>query len=102
MSYNATKLMGELLAAGISDAVSCNSDGKVHDAAVNEITARAGVQAVLAAHNPAPTRAQRLAAKGMTPLQAAILLVLHKRLTAPAWARALVAAEGDKLAAEEP
>ena len=100
MTYNTDKLGAELMAAGCR-AVGWNSDGRVDYAPEADATDRVKAAAILAAHDPSPTREQRLAARGLTPLQAALLLVVRKGLAAPAWARALVAAGGDKLAAEE-
>ena len=108
MTYNVTKLADELRAVGLSG--DCASDGRVdlgpgrswrpgQPAIGAEEQAAASV---LAAHDPSPTRDQRLSARGLTPLQAAMLVVLRKGTAAPAWAKTLVATEGDKLAAEEP
>jgi len=47
--------------------------------------------AVIAAHDPTPTRAERLAAIGLTDEQAAFRLVQVRGAQAPAWAKALVA-----------
>ncbi|MBU2051295.1 MAG: hypothetical protein KKH61_20300 [Gammaproteobacteria bacterium] len=51
---NSTKLAKELIAAGITAHGNCNSNGVVWDDDNNDISKRADVKAVLAAHDPTP------------------------------------------------
>ena len=97
MSVNLLKLDAELRAA-CPRVVGCSSSGRVDFA--DGSCWRSGdpktcadhetVAAIVAAHDPAPTRAQRLAAKGISEREAALVLVLRKGTLAPDWAKNIV------------
>jgi hypothetical protein len=86
------KLCDELAALGIPSIVT-DDDVQVNDATT---AAQQGqILAVIAAHDPTPTRAQRLREIGLTEREAALLLLLRQAAggpQAPAWSRAVASA----------
>lgn len=92
MSVNLSKLQSELEAAGVP--ATCNELGAIfmQPGATPAQFQKAGE--ILAAHDPAPTPDQslraRLAAKGLDPDTAALLLVVQYGASAPAIAKTRV------------
>lgn len=84
-NYNEKKLAAELNASGIEYMISegiltvLNGDPAI-------------AQSVLSAHDPTPTRAEKLAAMGLNETDEAIRLVQLQGDGAPSWAKDIVAA----------
>lgn len=101
MSVNVTKLDQELKASGVPiDGVSTNSDGsaRVDFSASATAAHMATAAAIVAAHDPSPTREQKLRALGIDPRLAAFVLVMKQGAAAPQWAQDLVAQAVQQLA----
>ena len=91
MEYNVEKLDVELRAAGLP-IDGCDSDGGIQwdgEPTAEQLTSAAAVQA---AHDPTPTRAQALAARGLNETDEAIRLVQIMGDSAPQWAKDAVQA----------
>ncbi len=86
---NARKLDAELRAAGIP-IDGCSSNGTIWFRAEATEAQKKQAQDILAAHDPADTRAQRLEKLGLREDLAALFLVASRGDSAPEWARSRV------------